>query len=85
MRLAKGVFDLSFRPRVVGLGEHAFGTYVRKETTNLVEFYVKCSVETYAKCGPKELYKKALGRRFGAEGLGGRRLIGQVNRRRPKS
>jgi adenylyl-sulfate kinase len=33
--------------------------YARKETTNFVEVYVKCSVETCAKRDPKGLYKKA--------------------------
>ena len=33
--------------------------YARKETTNFLEVYVKCSVETCAKRDPKGLYKKA--------------------------
>jgi len=33
--------------------------YARVETTNFVEVYVKCSVETCAKRDPKGLYKKA--------------------------
>jgi len=33
--------------------------YARKETTNFVEVYIKCSVETCAKRDPKGLYKKA--------------------------
>jgi len=33
--------------------------YARKETTNFIEVYVKCSVETCAKRDPKGLYKKA--------------------------
>ena len=33
--------------------------YARKETTNFVEVYVKCSVETCAQRDPKGLYKKA--------------------------
>src|SRR3990172_335407 len=33
--------------------------YVRKETTNFLEVYVKCSVETCAQRDPKGLYKKA--------------------------
>jgi len=33
--------------------------YARKETTNFVEVYVKCSVKTCAKRDPKGLYKKA--------------------------
>lgn len=33
--------------------------YARKETTNFVEVYVKCSVEACAKRDPKGLYKKA--------------------------
>jgi adenylylsulfate kinase len=33
--------------------------YARKETTNFVEVYVKCSVETCARRDPKGLYKKA--------------------------
>ncbi len=33
--------------------------YARTETTNFVEVYVKCSVETCAKRDPKGLYKKA--------------------------
>src|SRR5271167_471654 len=33
--------------------------YARKETTNFVEVYVKCSVQTCAKRDPKGLYKKA--------------------------
>jgi adenylyl-sulfate kinase len=33
--------------------------YARKETTNFVEVYVKCSVEGCAKRDPKGLYKKA--------------------------
>jgi len=33
--------------------------YARKETTNFLEVYVKCPVETCAKRDPKGLYKKA--------------------------
>jgi len=33
--------------------------HARKETTNFVEVYVKCSVEACAKRDPKGLYKKA--------------------------
>jgi len=33
--------------------------YARKETTNFMEVYVKCSVETCAQRDPKGLYKKA--------------------------
>lgn len=33
--------------------------YARKETTNFIEVYVKCSVETCTKRDPKGLYKKA--------------------------
>jgi len=33
--------------------------YARKETTNFVEVYVKCSVETCAQRDPKGLYKRA--------------------------
>jgi adenylyl-sulfate kinase len=33
--------------------------YARKETTNFIEVYVKCSVEACAKRDPKGLYKKA--------------------------
>jgi adenylylsulfate kinase-like enzyme len=33
--------------------------YARKETTNFVEVYVKCSVEACAERDPKGLYKKA--------------------------
>jgi len=33
--------------------------YARKETTNFLEIYVKCSVQTCAKRDPKGLYKKA--------------------------
>jgi adenylyl-sulfate kinase len=33
--------------------------YARKETTNFLEVYVKCSVEACAKRDPKGLYKKA--------------------------
>ena len=33
--------------------------YARKETTNFVEVFVKCSVEACAKRDPKGLYKKA--------------------------
>ncbi len=33
--------------------------YARKETTNFVEVYVKCSVQTCTKRDPKGLYKKA--------------------------
>lgn len=33
--------------------------YARTETTNFLEVYVKCSVETCAKRDPKGLYKKA--------------------------
>jgi adenylylsulfate kinase len=33
--------------------------YARKETTNFLEIYVKCSVETCAQRDPKGLYKKA--------------------------
>jgi adenylylsulfate kinase len=33
--------------------------YARKETTNFVEVYVKCSVESCAQRDPKGLYKKA--------------------------
>ena len=33
--------------------------YARKETTNFLEVYVKCSVETCAQRDPKGLYKKA--------------------------
>jgi adenylyl-sulfate kinase len=33
--------------------------YARKETTNFLEVYVKCSVETCAARDPKGLYKKA--------------------------
>jgi len=33
--------------------------YARNETTNFMEVYVKCSVETCAKRDPKGLYKKA--------------------------
>jgi adenylylsulfate kinase len=33
--------------------------YARKETTNFMEVYVKCSVETCARRDPKGLYKKA--------------------------
>lgn len=33
--------------------------YARKETTNFVEVFVKCSVETCARRDPKGLYKKA--------------------------
>jgi len=33
--------------------------YARKETTNFLEVYVKCSIETCAKRDPKGLYKKA--------------------------
>ncbi len=33
--------------------------YARKETTNFVEVYVKCSLETCARRDPKGLYKKA--------------------------
>jgi len=33
--------------------------YARKETTNFVEVYVKCSVEACAQRDPKGLYKKA--------------------------
>lgn len=33
--------------------------YARKETTNFVEVYVNCSVETCAQRDPKGLYKKA--------------------------
>lgn len=33
--------------------------YARKETTNFLEVYVKCSVETCARRDPKGLYKKA--------------------------
>jgi adenylyl-sulfate kinase len=33
--------------------------HARNETTNFVEVYVKCSVETCAKRDPKGLYKKA--------------------------
>jgi adenylylsulfate kinase len=33
--------------------------YARKETTNFLEVYVKCSLETCAKRDPKGLYKKA--------------------------
>lgn len=33
--------------------------YAREETTNFLEVYVKCSVETCAKRDPKGLYKKA--------------------------
>lgn len=33
--------------------------YARKETTNFVEVYVKCSVQTCRKRDPKGLYKKA--------------------------
>jgi adenylyl-sulfate kinase len=33
--------------------------YARKETTNFMEVYVKCSVGTCAKRDPKGLYKKA--------------------------
>jgi adenylyl-sulfate kinase len=33
--------------------------YARKETTNFVEVYVKCSVQTCAERDPKGLYKKA--------------------------
>jgi adenylylsulfate kinase len=33
--------------------------YARRETTNFVEVYVKCSVETCAQRDPKGLYKKA--------------------------
>ena len=33
--------------------------YARKETTNFLEVFVKCSVETCARRDPKGLYKKA--------------------------
>ena len=33
--------------------------YARKETTNFIEVFVKCSVEACAKRDPKGLYKKA--------------------------
>ena len=33
--------------------------YARRESTNFLEVYVKCSVETCAKRDPKGLYKKA--------------------------
>ncbi len=33
--------------------------HARKETTNFMEVYVKCSIETCAKRDPKGLYKKA--------------------------
>jgi len=33
--------------------------YARKETTNFMEVYVKCSVETCAQRDPKGLYRKA--------------------------
>lgn len=33
--------------------------YARKETTNFLEVYVKCSVQTCAQRDPKGLYKKA--------------------------
>jgi len=33
--------------------------YARNETTNFLEVYIKCSVETCAKRDPKGLYKKA--------------------------
>jgi adenylyl-sulfate kinase len=33
--------------------------YARKETTNFLEVYVKCSIETCAKRDPKGLYKQA--------------------------
>jgi len=33
--------------------------YARKETTNFVEVFVKCSIEACAKRDPKGLYKKA--------------------------
>ena len=33
--------------------------YARKETTNFLEVFVKCSMETCAKRDPKGLYKKA--------------------------
>ena len=33
--------------------------YARKETTNFIEVFVKCSVEGCAKRDPKGLYKKA--------------------------
>jgi hypothetical protein len=39
-------------PFILGsLVEDVFGTYARKETTNLVEVYVKCSVETCTERG----------------------------------
>jgi len=37
----------------------AIREYARKETTNFLEVYVKCSVETCARRDPKGLYKKA--------------------------
>jgi len=37
----------------------AIREYARKETTNFLEVYVKCSVETCARRDPKGLYKRA--------------------------